>query len=91
MDFLETAYVSQELAYLGNDAILCLHLCLGVRALIYFLRRPTVCTHNCRRAVCRAQGQNCLAPDVSDSVRSPVNTIALALKTKLSAGNKSLV
>jgi hypothetical protein len=42
-------------------------------------------------AVCRARGQNCLAPDVSDSVRSPVNTIALALKTKLSMGKQSLV
>jgi hypothetical protein len=28
---------------------------------------------------------------VSDSVRSPVNTIALSLKTKLYAGNQSLV
>ena len=38
----------QQLAYLGNDVKLRLSLCLGVRAVIYFSRRPTVGTHNCR-------------------------------------------
>jgi hypothetical protein len=85
------AYVSQQLAYLGSDVILRVGVCLGVRSLIYFSRRPTVGTPTCRRLSARARGQNCLAPEVCDSVRSPVNTIALALKTKLSAGKQSLV
>jgi hypothetical protein len=76
---------------LGSDVILCVSLCLGVRALIYFSRRPTVGTHNCRRLSAEPEDKIVLPPDVSDSVRSPVNTIALALKTKLSAGKQSLV
>ena len=83
------ACVSQQLAYLGSDVILRLSLCLGVRAVIYFSRHPTVGTHNCRGL--SAELEDILAPDVSDSVRSPVNTIALSLKTKLYAGNQSLV
>jgi hypothetical protein len=85
----EQAYVSQQLAYLGSDVILRLRLWFGVRAVIYFSRRPTVLTHNYRRL--SAELEDSIAPDVSDSVRSPVNTIALALTTKQSAGNLSLV
>jgi hypothetical protein len=74
------AYAFQQLACLGSDVIL--PLCFGVRAAICFSRRPTVGTQ-LLADVCRARGHYCLAPLVSDSVRSPVNTIALALKTKL--------
>jgi len=75
--------VSQQLAYLGSDVILRLSLCLGVRAVIYFSRRATVCTHNYRRLSAELQG----------TIVLPLmcHTIALALKTKLYAGNQSLV
>jgi hypothetical protein len=82
------AYVSQQLAYLGSDVILRLSLCVGVRAVIYFSRRSTVRTHNCRWLSAEVEDSIVLT---LDSVRSPVNTIALALTTKLSAGNQSLV
>jgi hypothetical protein len=84
------AYVSQQRAYLGSDVILRLSLCIGVRAVIYFSRRSTVGTQ-LSAAVCRARGQYSLAPDMSESVRSPFNTIALTFKTKLYAGNQSVV
>ena len=85
-----STFDDQQLAYLGSDVILRLSLCLGVRAVIYFSTRATVGTQ-LSAAVCRARGHYCLVRDVSDSVRCPVNTIALALKTKLYAGNQSLV
>jgi len=43
-----SSFDDQQLAYLGSDVILCLSLCLGVRAVIYFSRRATVSTHNYR-------------------------------------------
>jgi len=61
-----------------------------VRAVIYFSRRATVGTHNYRRLSAELE-DTCLACDLSDNVRCPVNTIALALKTKLYAGKQSLV
>ena len=44
-----STFDDQQLAYLGSDVILCLSLCLGVRAVIYFSRLLTVGTHNYRR------------------------------------------
>ena len=85
-----STFDDQQLAYLGSDIILCLSLCLGVRTVIYFSRCATVGTHNYRRLSAELK-DTCLARDVSDSVRCPVNSIALALKTKLYAGNQSLV
>jgi hypothetical protein len=84
------AYVYQQLAYLGSDVILHLSLCIGVRALIYFLRRPTLGTHNYRRLSAELE-DTIVLPVMCLTVRSPVNTIALALQTKLYAGNQSLV
>jgi hypothetical protein len=56
------AYVSQQLAYLGNDVILRLSLCVGVRAVIYFSRSPTVRKYNCRR----------LSAELEDSIVLPL-------------------
>ena len=84
------AYVSQQLAYLGSDVILRLSLCLGVSVVIYFSRHPTVGTHNCPG----------LSAELEDIIIVLLLTcltvcalplIALSLKTKLYAGNQSLV
>jgi len=86
-----STFGDQQLAYPGSDVILRLSLCLGVRTVIYFSKAPDSRYIQLSAAVCRARGHCCLAPDMSDSVRCPVNTIPLALKTKLYAGNQSLV
>jgi hypothetical protein len=61
------AYISQQLAYLGSDVILRLSLCLGVRAVIYFSRRPTVGTHNYRR----------LSAELEDSIVLPLTCLTV--------------
>jgi hypothetical protein len=61
------AYVSQQLAYLRSDVILRLSLCAGVRAVIYFSRRPTVRTHNHRR----------LSAELEDSIVLPLTCLTV--------------
>jgi hypothetical protein len=85
------AYVSQQLAYLGTDVILRLSLCAGVRAIIYFSRRPTVRTHNCRRLSAELEDTIVLPLTCLTVCALPFNTIAQALTTKLYAGKQSLV
>jgi hypothetical protein len=64
-------YVSQQLAYVGSDVILRLSLCAGVRAVIYFSRRPTDRTHNYRRLSAELEGSIVLSLTVCALLLTP--------------------
>jgi hypothetical protein len=81
----------EQLAYLGSDVILRLRLFFGLRAVIYFSRRPTVRTHNCRGLSAELEDSFVLPLTSLTACALPFNTIAHALATKLSVGNQSLV
>ena len=62
-----STFDDQQLAYLGSDVILCLNLCLGVRAVIYFSRCATVGIHNYQQ----------LSAELEDTIVLPVTCLTV--------------